>query len=356
MGTKQLSLTTIFILFVLSVYSQSDNINIVKKYYPQIYTSIKNEADKQWVKDQKILKAIIEGQATSFIQIAESQAKIDPIAMTNALLFGSLDGEEEYNKTILDDLRIENPYPLLRCNWYKVKDQYDKTKNIKTSADIFVPDNQKTAVTENNDIYKDEIYGKERIYSKNKNSSISTKDRKFYESGLGLGLGLSTISNLSDWGTNANPGTITEIRGWVKMPNKKQRFFGLMELSIGYIHHSLYDFYYNTNSNIDQFYIGTRMMYGYHKNLSPTTSFSIGLGGFLIVNMLSNENKYKKEKNGSPTSNFLKDINGGLSALFAFEKGRYEFALIPDWGLADMSRDGSDFKSRTISLSISYLF
>lgn len=99
------ALLIVFIVFgFLQIRAQSNSIDIVRKYYPQIYTSIKNEARKQWKDDERVLKAVMEGQTKAFIEIAEAQKNIDPIAMANSLLYGSITNEEGYNRTILDDL------------------------------------------------------------------------------------------------------------------------------------------------------------------------------------------------------------------------------------------------------------
>lgn len=360
MQNQKLSLTVIiFIISILSVYTQSNSINIVKEYYPQIYNSIKTETEKQWSNDKKILNTIMEGQARAFLEMAESQTQIDPVAMTNALLYGSLPNEEEYNRRIIDDLNITNPYPLLKCNWSIVKTQYEKTKNIipGTHSDKNMP---KPMPSENMDKFKDEIYGggirsSKKSKATGKASGLA-KNREFYKGGISLDLGLSSITGLSDWDRNANPGKLFEASFWLRN-NWSNSYFLSVHYSSAFIHHSVTDNYNNKTGNLDQFTQNAYLYFGFYYHLSSSTTLLLGLGGFAGVNLATDKAAYiVEEVDIHPNSNDLSEFNYGLSGLLAIQVNRYEFALRPNWGLADMSRDSYGFKSRTISLSIGYLF
>ena len=360
MQNQKLSLTVIiFILSILSVYAQSNSINIVKRYYPQIYNSIKTETEKQWSNDKNLLNAVMEGQARAFLEMAESQTKIDPVAMTNALLYGSLPNEEEYNRRIIDDLNINNPYPLLKCNWSIVKTQYEKTKNI--IADTGSAKNtSKPMSLKNINRYKDEIYGNEiRFSAKSKatgKASRSAKNREFYKGGLSLDLGLSSITSLSDWDNNANPGKLIEVSGWLRS-DCSNSFFLMTQFSTAFIHHPITDYYNNKTGNLNQFNLNTYLYFGFYHHLSASTTLLFGLGGFAGVNLATDKAAHiVDEADIHPNSNDLSEFNYGLSGSLAIQVNRYEFALRPNWGFADMSRGGYGFKSRTISLSVGYLF
>ncbi len=358
MQNLKLSLTIIFILTILSAYSQSNSIDIVKKNYPQIYNSIKIEAEKQWSNDKNVLNAVMEGQARVFLEMAESQSKIDPVAMTNALLYGSLPNQEEYNRRIIDDLSIKNPYPLLRCNWHRVKEEYDKTKNIIADTDS-ANNTSKPMSSKNIDKFKDEIYGKGSKYSKkeetNKNSIISGKEKEFYAGGVSLDFIRSTITGLNDWGRNANPGKGLEFRFWGRQPFGKT-FFAMSEMSANFIHHSIDDSYNELNGSLNQSYLKTSLFFGIYPHLSPTTTLIIGVGGFVGMNFSTSSQYDRDELDAYPSSEDLETFNYGFSGLIGIQYKRYEFAFRGDWGMADMSRDHFNFKSRTIALSVGYLF
>lgn len=360
METKKLVLTAILILIGLSVYSQSKNIDIVKEYYPHIYISIKNEAEKDKLKNKAALTSQMEQQSTAFLQIAESKILIDPDAMTDALLLESLNGEREYNRSVIDDLDIKNPYPLLRCNWYGVKTHYDKIKNSKAPYTTPLTTNTKTTESVNTDKYQDEIYGNERKYSTG-NKNVSTpvtppKDKDETNWGISANIGLSSITNLKNWDRNAKSGKALGVRFWGRNYHGSM-FFIMAEVSFDFIHHSIYDSYTNKEGNLNQSYMNTRLIYGIYRDLSPSTTLLFGFGGFAGVNFST---KHTGEGIDDyeifPSNNALTEFNYGLSGLLGIRWNRYEFALRPDWGLADISRDGLGFKSRTISLSVGYLF
>lgn len=360
MQNQKLSLTVIiFILSILSVYTQSNSINIVKEYYPQIYNSIKTETEKQWSNDKNLLNAVMERQARAFLEMAESQTQIAPVAMTNALLYGSLPNEEEYNRRIIDDLNITNPYPLLKCNWSIVKTQYEKTKNI-ISGTHSDKNKSKPMPSENMDKFKDEIYGggiksSKKSKATGKASGLA-KNREFYKGGISLDLGLSSITGLSDWDRNVNPGKLIEASFWLRN-NWSNSYFLSVHYSSAFIHHSVTDNYNNKTGNLDQFTQNAYLYFGFYHHLSSSTTLLLGLGGFAGVNLATDKAAYiVEEADIHPNSNDLSEFNYGLSGLLAIQVNRYEFALRPNWGLADMSRDSYGFKSRTISLSIGYLF
>lgn len=359
MQNQKLSLTVIiFILSILSVYTQSNSINIVKEYYPQIYNSIKTETEKQWSNDKNLLNAVMEGQARAFLEMAESQRQIDPVAMTNALLYGSLPNEEEYNRRIIDDLNITNPYPLLKCNWSIVKTQYEKTKNI-ISGTHSDKNKSKPMPSENMDKFKDEIYGGESKHSKkketDKNTFISGKEIKFYTGGASLDFIRSTITGLNNWWRNANPGKGLEFRFWGRQPFGKA-FFAMSEMSANFIHHSINDSYNELNGSVNQSYLKTSLFLGIYPHLSPTTTLIIGAGGFVGMNFSTSSQYGRDDSDAYPSSEDLDIFNYGFSGLIGIQYKRYEFAFRGDWGMADMSRDDFNFKSRTIAISVGYLF
>lgn len=349
---------TLLILFIiwgtLQSWADPSNLEVVRKFYPQIYTSIEEEAMKQWANDPKILIFVMEGQADAFIQIAESQARIDHVAMTNSLLYGSIKNEEEYNRGIIDDLSIENPYPLLRCDWYIVKTRYEKTKNIQPQTN-HQPNNSQTQ--EKKPFGNDGIYTSIDANTKKdtKNNTYSKKERKFYAGGTSFDFILSNITGLNDWGDNANPGKGLEFRVWGRQPFGKT-FFGMTEFSVNFIHHSIDDSFNHINGNLNQAYFKTAFLSGIYQHLSSTTTLIIGIGGFTGLNFSTVSQYDRDEQDAYPSSEDLKRFNYGFSGLTGIQCKRYEFALRGDWGMGDMSRDDFNFKTRTISISVGYLF
>jgi|GEM_PF-4275387 len=125
MKINNVFLTVILCFFSLSVWGQSDNLNVVRTHYPEIYNSIQDAARQQW-DDAQVRQAVMEGQAKAFLALAESQDPMESGVLAEAILNNSLPNQKEYNTRILNDLSIENPFPLLRCDWFKVKAYYDR--------------------------------------------------------------------------------------------------------------------------------------------------------------------------------------------------------------------------------------
>lgn len=125
MKINNVFLTLILCISSLSVWGQSDNLNVVRNHYPEIYTSIQQSAGQQW-DDPQVKQAVIEGQAKAFLALAESQNPMDSGVLAEAILNNSLPNMKDHNTRILNDLSIDNPFPLLKCDWFKVKAYYDR--------------------------------------------------------------------------------------------------------------------------------------------------------------------------------------------------------------------------------------
>lgn len=125
MKINNVFLTFIFCIFTLSAWAQSDNLSVVRDHYPEIYASIQDAARQQW-DDAQVRQAVMEGQAQAFLALAESQDPMDSGVLAEAILNNSLPGQREHNTKILNDLSIENPFPLLKADWFKAKTFYDR--------------------------------------------------------------------------------------------------------------------------------------------------------------------------------------------------------------------------------------
>jgi len=163
MKITNLIITFVFLAISLPAWcQQTDYLSIVQQYYPQIYTTIQETVGKQW-DDAQVRRTVMEGQAKAFIEIAESQVPMNETLLAEAIINNSLPGMKEYNTRVLDDLSIENPYPILKCDWFKVKGYYDR--RVGTSEQYAVatptrpydrPASQTPTVPKNQEIYDDE--------------------------------------------------------------------------------------------------------------------------------------------------------------------------------------------------------
>jgi len=135
MKINNVFLTVIFCFFTLSVWAQSDNLDVVKNHYPEVYASIQDAARQQW-DDAQVRQAVVEGQAKAFLALAESQEPMNSGVLAEAILNNSLPNQKENNTRILNDLSIENPFPLLKCDWFKVKAYYDRRVSSQYTAAV----------------------------------------------------------------------------------------------------------------------------------------------------------------------------------------------------------------------------
>lgn len=124
-------MTRIFLLSLAILCStfmkaQNDEHHVMMQY-PEVYQSINAYVDQN-VRGQMNAQAKQE-QYTAFLDLAESTEQVQDEAMTNAILKWSLKSETAYNRNIIDDQSIENPFPFLRCNWYAVRAEYGKAIN-----------------------------------------------------------------------------------------------------------------------------------------------------------------------------------------------------------------------------------
>lgn len=133
MKINNVFLTLILCISSFSVWGQSDNLNVVRNHYPEIYTSIQQSIGQQW-DDPQVKQTVLEGQAKAFLALAESQNPMDSGVLAEAILNNSLPNMKEYNTRILNDLSIENPFPLLKCDWFKVKAYYDRRVSSQYTA------------------------------------------------------------------------------------------------------------------------------------------------------------------------------------------------------------------------------
>lgn len=118
------------------------NLDYAKKQYPDIYNGIYNRATSAFSDSESQEKAINE-QVFAFLDLAENENNISNDAMTEALLRWSIAGYEDYNQNTIEDLTIENPFPLLHCDWvlarlhyYRILsgiDKFEKGKSRKST-------------------------------------------------------------------------------------------------------------------------------------------------------------------------------------------------------------------------------
>lgn len=121
-------MTRFFILAIFAVYTafasaQQREGHHIMMQYPEVYNSINIYVNSN-INDPKMANIAKNEQYRAFLDLAESQQTIDDEAMTKAILKWSIGNEVDYNKSIIENVNIINPFPYLRCNWYAVKNEY----------------------------------------------------------------------------------------------------------------------------------------------------------------------------------------------------------------------------------------
>ncbi|MDL2214969.1 hypothetical protein LJC00_02125 [Dysgonomonas sp. OttesenSCG-928-M03] len=367
MNIRKYILSSIFFILSLSLWSQMRDLDIVKKNYPEVYSSIVKNVEEQWTNDRTIRQAVIEGQARSFLDLMDIREPIDEEAMTDAILSGSLKGEQEYNMGIIDDLSIKNPFPLLRCDWYKVKSEYYKAKSPTKNS----------LVKQNN---YNRSYG-EPNYSKN---------RAEIRYGVKLAFGTATM-NINDkfrkqTGLDNKYGFLADI-GLVAQLKKKNMFLQ-GELSAimttyrfsGYSADEETNDYYDYTSEASLGYLKALCYIGINKNINSKINFIIGAGPYVAYKFkIDGEYEYYWDEEWEDWNDYaaqlpnnvtlrnvgssediseedLRNIDFGLSALIGVEFSQFQISVQPSFGLIDMSKDKLGMKTFGIQLSAAYFF
>lgn len=130
MKINKLVLTTAIALCSLSAWSQSNSAGLIKNNYPQVYSSIVKNAVKQWDGDAQLQRVAVEGQSQAFLAVLDMQNSVGDDLLRNAIVKASLPGTEESNLRILNNPSIDNPLPLLQCDWYKVQIYLKNNGNV----------------------------------------------------------------------------------------------------------------------------------------------------------------------------------------------------------------------------------
>lgn len=124
------SYLTILLVFVfVSAYSQNRDIEFVRNQYPMVFESINKFARIQWNNQPETQQLVVESQCNAFVELIQLKS-MNRELMNTAVIDNSLNGESENNANILSASTQSFPFGTLKCNWYFVKEQYLKNKNL----------------------------------------------------------------------------------------------------------------------------------------------------------------------------------------------------------------------------------
>lgn len=340
MESKKLILTTILALLILAVHAQSDTTAIVREHYPLIYKTIQQESERSFPNNIDLRTSNIDLESKYFLRIAESRKPLDAVALTEALLYGSIAGEEQHNIGIINDTDIENPYPLLRCNWYVVNKEYGKlSKNWGEN----LLDGKATLL--NNKIPK---------------AANDTEKLKIGAMSVYASAGITYLRPVKGFQTIENSGMFFDL-GW-SVKGGGDNVFLMWQNSLEFV--SYYSIYKQLESLGNTYFIAKRnefnltgyLYYGGYFHVSNSSMILIagGAGGGLSLfnyKWMTNNKAYPAEESSKKIYS-----NWALSGLVAFQHRRSEFTVRYNWGVNHISIFEKLSQSRTLILSVGYLF
>ncbi|MDU1903320.1 MAG: hypothetical protein E6772_00945 [Dysgonomonas sp.] len=385
MRKRSILVITGVLLFNLTVFGQSKSSNTLKKEYPKVYNSIADNANKQWGNHTKVKQDVIDAETSAFYSMM-SMRSWDWEALSKAVITYSYPGTQGANEKILKDFSIQNPLPLLKCDWYKVKVYYDKiaseNKIANEAANTYAYNNQRVSdnrisgsprqtepvkeVTTNHYANQQENsysgYVQEREYTTDYYTYDKSENTQGYRFGLKAGVGMSTVVDASSNNKDArekdvNPGLAMEI-GIVNL-YRNGNFFVQNETTISRIQ---YTYKYSASQGYSNSYdykkshlfLQNSIHAGGYARMDENMRFVAGLGGFVGGRL---ESKYKRKEGNTETKgvirSYMKGFNLGISGLVGVEKDNFRVALYPSLGLTKMTTSSNE-KTLNLLLGVTY--
>ncbi len=353
------------ILFSISILSwgQTQSIEIVKKNYPQIYTSIVQEANNQWGNDEKMKLSVIDGQAKAFLYFAESSETIDNEAMTQAIVNNSLPGTKSYNTNVINDLSIPDPFPLLKCDWYKVKASYEKNINSSNHRPSYSANRNSSASYDQdantaNDDYppmRTERRRRDSYYSENLSNEPRTK---LFNIGVTARAGISWMLN-TDSELDSYPGVAAET-GISAIFRFKGGFYIQNDLTVQYLENNFeYDSYHSSYYDYYDYTIGLwnlqyAMYFGFYKNINSKVRLLGGLGPYAAWTFSTDDVDSRYSSKYDYSSYYEDNFTFGIGTMFGIELKKFQFGIYPSIGLT--STEDSSIKPLNILFGATFWF
>lgn len=328
-------ITLAFTLFISVLFANeyTDNVEIVRQYYPNVYKSIEDQSQQKWGNLPEKRTQMFNEQINAFLSIAESNSIINESALTDAILKYSLPNERDNNEKIVDDLSIDNPFPYLMCDWINVKNEYLKSGNKLEQLQI-----------------------------------KQVRDYKPMNVGIRLGLGMGKMNGVDKVeGVTSDLGVAVDFG--VVFIYQKNDFFLQSEVLASLLMSEVKKGSESHRLNPVSLYLQVHA--GLDKEINKDLNFVIGVGGFGgYINTTTRSSDYydydydyyrdittrNSDDSFYPQEEDFKKFNYGVSALVGLEYKSMQFSVIPSLGLADLSKDGLGFKTRGLVFSATFLF
>jgi len=382
MRKRSIFVITGVLLFNLTVFGQSKSSNTLKKEYPKVYNSIVDNASKQWGNHAKVKQDVIDAETSAFFSMM-SMKSWDWEALSKAVITYSYPGTQRANEKILKDFSIQNPLPLLKCDWYKVKVYYDKiaseNKVISEAANTYTYSNQRVSDNRNSNLPKQtesrkEIatnhyanpqedsyssYAQEKEYATEHYYYDKRKDIEKLRFGVKIGAGMSTIVDASELDNDEKlkAGLAWEA-GFVTLYRKNSLFIQ-NETTISKLTHSTKypsSSYDEVKYKYSHLFLQTAVHIGGYTRLNDELEFFAGFGGFAAGRL---ESRYKRTRGNTETKGVyddgMKNFNLGISGLIGVEKDNLRIGLYPALGLSKMDYYSND-KSFSLMIGATYWF
>jgi len=339
----------------IPILAQMNETDTVKKYYPEVYVSIENLATELYADNPNLVKQVINGHSKAFLGIAETTEPIDENAMTNSILRYSLKGQYAYNKQIIGDLSIENPFPYLRCNWYMVRKEYEETKNIIDNGEnspmhLYYPDKNPYSGYEVPDLEDSKRKEQKKKIGPDKKKNKFRKGIKF-----NIGTTYYTDSEMKREASSGIKYSSNIDVGYVFNFQEKGGFFHQYEITIFSIDFmKVNDMYYSESFTLYRMGGKISAIAGFYHQFSPKIKLTGSAGLFGSYHSSAEKNDYDTDY--YPDSDNLAALNYGIAVSFGLESKESQFTIAFNIGLNDLSKDKFDLRSRSLQLSYAFIF
>lgn len=335
MNTNYFYILIISLSLTPNIIAQNKKSEIVNKNYPSVYRNIVQLAESSWGSQPDFKEKMIVSQSEAFLSIAEPKTQLDSQILLDAIMDNSLNGEAGYNKQILDDQNIQNAYPLLKCNWFLVKEQYENRSN--SQLDIDKTDYLERIQYETKPVFQDLP------------DEGQTKVDKSVHFGFRVGYGISSLKNLDKYFETKT----SRVMDYAIIINGKisKLLFIQTDLFVDVFRIKIDGKNTNEESRLRYDRIGIQPFIGIYKDLSKDRMLMLGAGGFYSMRVASSRNfKFRMLRDEIGVSNY------GVSGMAAFQSKHFQVSLVGNWGMKDISISAYGFKSRSAYLTVAYLF
>lgn len=377
-------LIVVGVLFAhIMAWGQSSS-QMLKRDYPQVYSSIVENVDRQWGDKSNVKDNLIESEANAFYSMINLDSW-DWEVLTKAVITFSYPGKQSSNEKIIKDSSIQNPLPFLRCDWYKVKTYYQKqAKSSRVVNERSTPTRSaaNTFADNNRDYSRNEPAPIETVSERKSNNQISAQredsytdysqqsdyntdyyyERKTEKDGLRFGFkvgaGFATLVDASDLEDDVKIKPGFSLEAGVVTLYRKNNLFLQNETSISQLRHAFkidanqYDEEYK--SQYSHLFLQTAVHIGGYARINDDIEFFAGFGGFAAGRL---ESRYKLTEGNTEYKGRIKDdiknFNLGISGLIGIQKENFRFALYPSLGLTKMVPESND-KIFSLILGVTY--